>query len=439
MYSYFLTAFLVLLISSGEAQPIQLKKITVMNAGAGWAGNSINTVIFRKNSLTSNDSIQFVSYYSNDGYVLIGKRRTTDTAWLFTKTSLKGNISDAHNSISIMLDGDGFLHIAWNQHNNRLHYCRSKEPLLADFGDMMPMTGSLENKVTYPEFYKLPGGDLLFFYRDGGSGNGNLVINRYYTKERKWEILHSNLIDGEGKRNAYWQACVDAKGSIHISWVWRESPDVVSNHDMCYAVSKDGGINWQKSTGEKYKLPVSVATAEVVCAIPQNSELINQTSMSADKKGNPYIATYWKGKNDVPQYHVLYNTGGKWKVKDLGFRKAGFSLDGKGTKQIPVSRPQIIYSASAKKAILIFRDAETGNKPILAISKNRRLSQWVLSTLYDEEAGYWEPTYDIERWMQAGVLSLFFQKVLQPDREGVPQNVSQLVKVIEWDLISANL
>jgi hypothetical protein len=34
------------------------------------------------------------------------------------------------------------------------------------------------NRVTYPEFHALPGGDLLFLYRDGGSGGGNLAMNR---------------------------------------------------------------------------------------------------------------------------------------------------------------------------------------------------------------------------------------------------------------------
>src|SRR5205085_3872173 len=106
------------------------------------------------------------------------------------------------------------------------------------------MTNSNEQSVSYPEFYRLPNGDLIFLYRDGGSGRGNLVINRYSVKEKKWQQVHSNLIDGEKQRNAYWQACVDSKGTIHLSWVWRESPDVATNHDMGYARSTDGGKSW---------------------------------------------------------------------------------------------------------------------------------------------------------------------------------------------------
>lgn len=57
-------------------------------------------------------------------------------------------------------------------------------------------------------------------------GKGNLVMNRYDVKSKAWTQLHTNLIDGEGRQNAYWQACVDKKGTFNISWVWRGSPDV---------------------------------------------------------------------------------------------------------------------------------------------------------------------------------------------------------------------
>ena len=85
------------------------------------------------------------------------------------------------------------------------------------------MTGVDEGNVTYPEFYPLSGGDLLFVYRSGSSGRGNLVMNRYSLKEHKWTRVQDILIDGENKRNAYWQLYVDEKGTIHLSWVWRET------------------------------------------------------------------------------------------------------------------------------------------------------------------------------------------------------------------------
>ena len=72
------------------------------------------------------------------------------------------------------------------------------------------------------------------------------------------------LIDGEKERNAYWQLYIDNANTIHVSWVWRETPDVATNHDLCYACSHDGGVTWEKSTGEKYRLPITVRNAEYV-------------------------------------------------------------------------------------------------------------------------------------------------------------------------------
>ena len=54
------------------------------------------------------------------------------------------------------------------------------------------------------------------------------------------------------------------------------------------------GVTWYKSSGEQYELPIQIVNAEYACRLPQNCELINQTSMSADAEGNPYIATYWR-------------------------------------------------------------------------------------------------------------------------------------------------
>src|SRR5688572_27500922 len=254
------TIIFLLLFFAGRSIIAQEKSMaTIVDVGPGWARNSINAVVFRKNSLVTYKDTQFVAYYDGDGYMVLGKRRSGDIQWQLKKTSFRGNVSDAHNSISIMTDGEGYLHVAWDHHNNPLRYCKSITPGSLELTDKMSMTGELEQKLSYPEFFRMADGGLLFLYRDGGSGQGNLVINKYDINTRKWSRLHSNLVDGEGKRNAYWQVFVDSRGVIHLSWVWRESPDVASNHDLCYARSDDGGISWSDSKGEKYKLPITAA------------------------------------------------------------------------------------------------------------------------------------------------------------------------------------
>lgn len=412
-----------------------VEKTTLANVDFGWAHNSVNTVVFRKNSLVTWKDTQFIAFYNEQRFVIIGKRKLGTANWLLQQTVYKGNTADAHNMISIMIDGAGYLHLSWDHHNNALNYSRSKEPGSLELTDKVSMTGLNEKKVSYPEFYKLPDGNLLFFYRDGGSGQGNMVINQYSIKTKEWKQLHSNLINGEGKRNAYWQACVDAKGTIHVSWVWRESPDVASNHDMCYARSADGGKTWMNSEGKKYQLPITAATAEYALQIPQKSELINQTSMFADASGNPYIASYWRDKADsIPQYHLIYKKGKQWKAQNLGFRKTAFSLSGGGTKRIPISRPQIIVWQSGKtiSVAIIFRDEERDGKISAAVSSDITKNKWKIKDLLNTSAGSWEPSYDTELWKQKHILHLFVQKTDQADAEGKSDMMPQMVQVLEW-------
>ena len=292
----------LLLLAGCAAKNVGKRVVGSVDVAEGWANNSVNAVVFRKNSLVTHGDTQFIAFYDKDRHVVLGKRKLGASSWELKRTRYSGNAADAHNSISIMVDGAGFLHMAWDHHNHQLRYVRGVAPGSLELSDKIAMLGRDESSVSYPEFYRLPDGNLLFCYRNGASGKGDLVINRYDVADAAWTRLHSQLISGDGRRNAYWQAFVDHTGAMHLSWVWRESPDVASNHDLAYARSRDGGRTWEQSNGQPYRLPITAASAEYAARIAQNSELINQTSMAADSRGNPYIASYWRDAASlVPQ------------------------------------------------------------------------------------------------------------------------------------------
>lgn len=400
----------------------------------GYSQTSVNTAVFRKNSIVTHNGIQYIAFYDENEYLTLGKRELGSARWTFYLSQYKGNCKDAHNVISIMVDGEGFLHVAFNHHGSSLNYCRSIRPGSLILGNKEIMVGRDENDVTYPEFYRLTNGHLIFVYRSGGSGRGNLIMNRYDVETKKWHRVQDVLIDGEKERNAYWQLYIDNANTIHVSWVWRETPDVATNHDLCYACSHDGGVTWEKSTGEKYRLPITVRNAEYVWYIPQNSELINQSGMCADDKGNPYIATYWRDRDSsVPQYRLVWLEGKEWKMQHVSHREMPFSLSGGGTKKIPISRPQIVMKNKGGKAhfYYIFRDEERGSVVSVATKHDLEESKWKITDLTDFTVGAWEPTYDTELWREEHKLHLLVQHTDQGDGEKTSLLSPQPVYILE--------
>ena len=406
--------------------------VSLVDVGKGYSATSVNTAVFRGSSLVTHGDTQYIAYYDADGTLVIGKRLLGTSSWQLNRTQYSGNVTDAHNVISIGVDGEGFVHVSWDHHGHPLRYCRGIAPESLVLGETEPMTGIDEDDVTYPEFYNLSGGDLLFAYRSGASGRGNLVLNRYSVAEKKWHRIQDILIDGENERNAYWQLYVDDRGTIHVSWVWRETWLVETNHDLCYARSRDNGATWEKSTGEKYNLPINIATAEVAWQIPQNSELINQTSMTADAAGNPYIATYWRDSDSqVPQYRLVWNDGAAWKTEQVGDRKSPFSLSGGGTKMIPISRPRLVSDGCS--AHYIFRDADRGSRVTIASTRNLGSGQWVLRDVTDFPVNAWEPTIDIQLWKQSRQLHIFVQPTFQGDGERTVDTAQPtMVRVLQF-------
>ena len=96
--------------------------------GLGWARNNVNGAVFRKNSVVSHGRHQYTAYYDSTGCVTLAKRRLPTGPWQVQRTQYQGNVKDAHNVISLMVDGAGYVHVAFDHHHNPLRYCRSQAP-----------------------------------------------------------------------------------------------------------------------------------------------------------------------------------------------------------------------------------------------------------------------------------------------------------------------
>ena len=261
--------------------------------GQAWAGHPVSF------ALLTERGHQFVAYYDAERRITLAGRRLDQNEWTTVHppgverpghdrpTNVTG--WDSHNYLALALDRDGNLHLSGNLHGNPLIYYRTTRPFdLSSLQRLDRMTGSREGNTTYPVFFKNGAGDLLFRYRDGGSGNGSDIYNLYDTVTGTWRnLLDSPLLDGQGQRNAYaMKPILGPDGRFHLVWMWRESPDCSTNHTLSYARSADF-IHWEKCDGTPIPLPITLETGEVVDAARVREGLINMTfnlGFDADKR-----------------------------------------------------------------------------------------------------------------------------------------------------------
>jgi hypothetical protein len=218
------------------------------------------------------------------------------------------------------VDEGGFLHLSGDMHCVPINYFRTTEPLdPSTFEEVEKMVGTNENRATYPKFLRGSEGELIFTYRDGGSGNGNQIFNVYDTKRRSWgRLLDSPLADGEGKRNAYFHGPMRGPdGWFHLAWVWRETPDAVTNHDLSYARSKDLR-HWENAAGEPLQLPIRMSPAITVDPVPERGGIINgNTRIGFDGQGRVTISYHKYDAAGNLQPWTARLEGGVWKLHQI--------------------------------------------------------------------------------------------------------------------------
>jgi hypothetical protein len=250
-----------------EPSPRILEKIEVDRV---WSGHPVGF------SLLTQGDRQFAAYYDAERHMTVASRKLDEKDWHRVRLPEVLNW-DSHNSVTLAVDSAGCLHLSGNMHVRPLVYFRTAKALDIDSFERAPMTGARENRVTYPAFLNGPSGELIFTYRDGSSGNGDQVYNVYDTTQRTWRrLLDTSLCTGNGKMNAYLSGPARGPdGLFHLCWVWRDTPDCATNHDLSYARSRDM-IHWENAAGEALELPITLESRGVVVdPVPPGGGVIN--------------------------------------------------------------------------------------------------------------------------------------------------------------------
>jgi hypothetical protein len=259
---------------------------------------------------------QFVAYYDAERQMTVAQRTLDDSEWTYTQ--LDEHVGwDSHNYIALALDDSKRLHLAGNMHVHPLRYFRTERALdSSTLTRVSSMVGTLEERMTYPRFFRGPGNEFIFTYRDGSSGSGNQIYNVYDHPTRMWRrLLDQPLVDGQGEMNAYPVGpSKGPDGYFHLVWVWRDTPDCATNHDLSYARSKDL-VHWEGGDGSPLALPITFDTADLVDPVPAGGGIINgNTKLGFDIQKRPVIAYHKYDANGITQLYNARLEDGSWKV-----------------------------------------------------------------------------------------------------------------------------
>jgi hypothetical protein len=290
-----------------------------------WAGHPVGFCLF------THENRQYIAYYNAKRNMVVGQRNMDEENFQLhimspTSRETAGGTStvlgwDSHNFVTIGIDKEGFIHLSGNVHVHPLTYFRSKLPNdISTLEQVYEMVGTEEKRTTYPHFMLTKEGELLYHYRDGGSGNGNEIYNKYSCETITWSrMLDVPLTDGQGLMNAYQtQPTIMKDGWYHMYWVWRDTPDCSTNHDLSYMKSPDLK-NWYNAFGEQIKIPATLDEKSlIVDPIPPKGGIINLAAkMVLDEKNNPVFAYHKYDSVGNLQFYTARIIDEKWIYKQV--------------------------------------------------------------------------------------------------------------------------
>jgi hypothetical protein len=276
---------------------------------------------------------QYVAYFDEERRMTVASRLVDAAEWTYQVLPSKVGW-DSHNYITMAVDDDGQLHVSGNMHCVPLIYFRTREPGDIATLEEAPMVGKQEKRVTYPKFLTDHEGTLIFNYRDGGSGKGKRLWNRYDPESRRWSrLLDVPVLDGEGQRNAYPTGPVRGPdGWFHMIWVWRHTPDCATNHHLSYARSPDLK-RWESAFGKSVKLPIVIGEESLlVDPIPSGGGIINGgAKLSFDSGGRPLITYHKSDAEGHMQIYAARPENGKWHRRQLTDWNEPIKFSGNGS------------------------------------------------------------------------------------------------------------
>ena len=251
-----------------------------------------------------------------------------------------------HNTPSIAIDGDGFLHVAYDMHGDKFGpgmnmrkspTANSVAGVWTDENDKTDEDDPLFGNFTYPAMSTAPNGDVYLAIRNGTDYHTGdpLPANlfHYDTSAGTWNDRGD--FAQEIGYTAYLPApYVASDGKVHLIWHWKPGGPGGIRHLGSYAVYNPIDDTFSKADGTPYSTitttPITTTTADAYQPREANWNQpgISDHSVTVNALGQPIIAYNFFRVGDVDQrvLRLARWDGSEWEHTDLVGPETGTTL-----------------------------------------------------------------------------------------------------------------
>jgi hypothetical protein len=307
---------------------------------------------FQTAIVSRHGSIYF-AYVDDNLQAIIAKKAPNGA--ITTSIITTGIKADPHNSPSIGIDAEGYIHWAGNMHNDPMRYFRSTLPY--DITSFVQLNGDTlnggmygVNGVSYGRFILSRRGTLMFISRqrvstvaDGwvpGGQSGHIQVynpdtkkwiergglnysflsdkgitisggmdSKHQVKAVFWDNSGAGPLPNNGYQGYKIRVVFDKNNRMHMAWTVAKNPvysrdnnDVANAHThLMYAFSDDEGITWRRTDGigGNLVLPITTETGELIYTEDPSVNTIrmfNGAFVTFDGSNFPCVMA-WSGSN----------------------------------------------------------------------------------------------------------------------------------------------
>lgn len=371
----------------------------------------------------SGTTYQVCGYWSSSQKLTLGIRTLPFGAWTlyhYDGTGGLANISlttgDDHNAISVCIDADGLVHMAYAVHNSALHYRRSTAAVGSWTGALtaeQSFIGTNETSVTYPSFFVDPVGKLRVMIRSGIGGVGDYYMYQWNDTTDTWAAIGGSGTNGIILQNpgspdispypfqlpvftSDWDGA--GTGYMYMAWTPRQLGLMGEN---VYVLRWDGLTTWSKIGGSTQTMPATSANSDNVHTTSTTVGLLNTSGMCLDANNRPVISII-KSDGTRHQLWALYYTGSAWSITQVSSFSAANTYTDYG-------RPYVVCDTASNIVYMIWAHASlTGVQQ--SASDPGDFSTWTTTTFWNAVVGNGEPRLDPAAWVREGELCMFIAR-----------------------------